>query len=143
MTDLVFVDTNILIYAHDRDAGVRRDRAAAALGELWTNRSGRLSVQVLQEFYVTATSKLRSSIDRASAREVVRSYSSWVGAAADVGLVLRAIEIAELARLSYWDAMIVAAAEQCGASTLYTEDLNTGQSIAGIHIVNPLASSPA
>lgn len=136
MPDVVFVDTNILIYAHDRDAGKKRERAAQALERLWEERTGRLSAQVLQEFYVTVTGKLASG--RATAREVIRTYTPWVQHPTLPETILRASEISELAKLSFWDALIVASAEQCGASHLYTEDLNPGQSIAGVLIVNPL-----
>ncbi len=138
MSELVFVDTNILIYAHDRDAGERRARAIAALEPLWRERTGRLSVQVLQEFFVVATATLREPMQRAAAREIVRTYGTWVTAPADVDGVLRAAEIAELAAVSFWDAMIIAAAERCGAGRLLSEDLQEGQIIAGVRVVNPL-----
>jgi len=136
--DVVFVDTNILIYAHDREGGLRWQRATQALDQLWTTRTGRISVQVLQEFFVVATRKLKAVVEVATAREVVRNYASWVTAPTDVDTVLRASEIAEIAQISFWDGMIVAAAERSQAATLYTEDLNDGQVIAGIRIVNPL-----
>lgn len=139
MTDVVFVDTNILIYAHDRDAGEKRERAARALERLWDEQTGRLSVQVLQEFYVTVTQKLAGA--RASAREVVRTYTPWVQYPTTPEIILRASEIAELSQLSFWDGLIVASAEQAGAALLYTEDLNAGQLIVGVKIVNPLAVS--
>ncbi|HMD73802.1 MAG TPA: PIN domain-containing protein [Steroidobacteraceae bacterium] len=140
--DLVFVDTNILIYAHDRDAGIRRERASQALDHLWQSRTGRTSVQVLQEFFAVASGKLKSAVGVAAAREVIRTYASWVAAPTGVNTVLRAIEIAEVAQISFWDGMIVAAAELSGATTLFTEDLNDGQVIAGILVVNPLADAP-
>jgi predicted nucleic acid-binding protein len=93
---------------------------------------------VLQEFFVVATRKLKAAVEVATAREVVRSYSSWVTAPTDVDTILRASEIAEVAKISFWDGMIVAAAERYRAVTLYTEDLTDGQVIAGIRIVNPL-----
>lgn len=139
MTDVVFVDTNILIYAHDRDAGEKRERAARALERLWDERTGRLSVQVLQEFYVTVTQKLATG--RASAREIIRTYTPWVQHPTTPETILRASEIAELSRLSFWDGLIVASAEQAGASHLYTEDLNSGQTIVGVKIVNPLVAA--
>lgn len=138
MTDVVFVDTNILIYAHDRSAGEKRERAARALERLWDEQTGRVSVQVLQELYVTITQKLATA--RPSAREIVRTYTPWVHYPTTPETILRASEIAELSQLSFWDALIVASAEQVGASHLYTEDLNSGQSIVGVKIVNPLAS---
>ena len=137
--DIVFVDTNILIYAHDRDAGVRWQRASRALEQLWEARTGRMSVQVLQEFFAVATGKLKAAVGVAAAREVIRTYSPWVTVPTGVDTVLRASEIAEVAKISFWDGMIIAAAEQAGAATLYTEELNDGQLIAGIRVVNPLA----
>lgn len=137
--DIVFVDTNILIYAHDRDAGVRWQRASQALEQLWDARTGRMSVQVLQEFFAVATGKLKAAVGVAAAREVIRTYSPWVTVPTGVDTVLRASEIAEIAKISFWDGMIIAAAERSDAATLYTEDLNDGQVIAGIRIVNPLA----
>lgn len=138
MSAIAFVDTNILIYAHDLDAGVKRERAMAKLRELWDSRTGRLSVQVLQEFYVNATQKLATPVARSTAREVVRTYGVWVHHATTVETVTRATELSELARISFWDALIVASAEEVDAEELLSEDLNDGQAIAGIKIVNPL-----
>jgi predicted nucleic acid-binding protein len=139
MSDLVFVDTNILVYAHDADAGAKRDRAIETLRRLWDANTGRLSVQVLQEFYVNVTQKLATPLARATAREVLSAYGAWVREPMTVATVRRATDLAEMARLSFWDALIVAAAEQAGAGELYTEDLNSGQMIAGVVVVNPLS----
>lgn len=138
MTDVVFVDSNILIYAHDADAGAKRIRAAAKLRELWESGGGRLSVQVLQEFFVNVTRKLGTPVARSTAREVVSSYGAWIHEPTTAGTVTRAIDIAEMAQLQFWDALIVAAAEQTDANRIYSEDLNAGQKIAGVEIVNPL-----
>lgn len=138
MSDVIFVDTNILVYAHDADAGAKRDRAVETLRRLWDTGAGRLSVQVLQEFYVNVTRKLTTRVARSTAREVVSAYGSWVREPTTSETVLRATDIAELAQISFWDALIVAAAEQAGATRLLSEDLNDGQTIAGIEIVNPL-----
>jgi predicted nucleic acid-binding protein len=138
MTAVVFVDTNILIYAHDLDAGVKRERAMAKLRELWDSGTGRLSVQVLQEFYVNATQKLTTPVARSTAREVIKTYGVWIHQATTVETVTRATELAELARISFWDALIVASAEAVDAEELLSEDLNDGQAIAGIKVVNPL-----
>ena len=140
MSDVVFVDTNILIYAHDADAGIKRERAVEKLRQLWETGGGRLSVQVLQEFYVNVTRKLTTRVARSTAREVVNTYSAWVREPITPETVLRATDIAELSQLSFWDALIVAAAEQAGADHLLSEDLNDGQAIAGIKVVNPLLS---
>lgn len=136
MTAVVFVDTNILVYAYHPNTGEKHIRAARALQRLWEEQVGRVSVQVLQEFYVTATQKLKT--ERASAREVVKTYAPWVQSLTTPKTILRASDLAESVRLSFWDALIVASAEEVDASQLYTEDLNAGQTIAGIKIVNPL-----
>lgn len=138
MSDVVFVDTNILVYAHDSDAGVKRERAAEKLRELWEADTGAISVQVLQEFYVNVTRKLATPVSRFTAREVVGTYGAWIREPTTVETVLRATEIAEGSRISFWDSLIVASAEQAGAAEVLSEDLSGGQSIAGIRILNPL-----
>jgi predicted nucleic acid-binding protein len=141
MSDVVFVDSNILVYAHDADAGPKRDRAVESLRLLWESGAGRLSVQVLQEFYVNVTRKLATPVARSTAREVVSSYGAWVHEPTTPDTVTRAIDIAEMAQIMFWDALIVASAEQVQATHLYSEDLNAGQIIAGVKIVNPLAGA--
>jgi predicted nucleic acid-binding protein len=141
MSDVVFVDTNIVVYAHDADAGVKRERAIETLRELWEADTGRLSVEVLQEFYVNVTRKLATRVARSTAREVVGTYGAWVREPTTAETVLRATDIAELTQVSFWDALIVAAAEQAGAALLLSEDLNAGHSIAGIKVVNPLLAA--
>ena len=141
MNELVFVDSNILIYSQDADAGDKRERAIESLKPLWTAGTGRVSVQVLQEFYVNATRKLTNPVSLATAREVIHVYGEWVKAQTSVATVMRASELAELAQLSFWDGLIIASAEQAGATCLYSEDLNPGQTIAGIKIIDPLAAS--
>ena len=139
MSVVTFVDSNILIYAHDLDAGVKRERAVAKLRELWDAGTGRLSVQVLQEFYVNAMQKLDTPVvARSTAREVIQTYGVWVHRATTVETVTRATEISDLARISFWDALIVASAEQVDANELLSEDLHDGQAIAGIRVANPL-----
>jgi predicted nucleic acid-binding protein len=140
MNGVVFVDTNILIYAHDADASSKQARAAAALRELWDSGAGRLSVQVLQEFFVNATRKLATPLAHMSAREVVSSYGAWIREPTTADTVTRAIDLAALAQISFWDALIVASAEQAQAAQIYSEDLNAGQTIAGIKIFNPLST---
>jgi predicted nucleic acid-binding protein len=95
-------------------------------------------VQVLQEFYVSVTRKLTTRVARSTAREVVTTYGAWVREPTTPETVLRAVDLAELAQISFWDALIVAAAEQAGAAELLSEDLNDGQTIAGVKVVNPL-----
>ena len=137
MTGKVFVDSNVLIYAHDGDAGVKQQCAADRLDGLWRNGCGRLSTQVLQEFYTNVTRKIKRPLARSVAREVIRNYGIWVESAITPSTVVRASEISETWTISFWDSMILAAAEQDGADELLTEDLNHGQVIAGIRVVNP------
>jgi predicted nucleic acid-binding protein len=99
---------------------------------------GRFSVQVLQEFYVNVTRKLATAVATSTAREIVSTYATWIREATTADTVVRATHIAEMAQISFWDALIVSSAEQTGASQIYSEDLNDGQTIAGILIVNPL-----
>lgn len=141
MNDLVFVDSNILLYSQDADAGVKRERAIESLRPLWAAGTGRVSLQVLQEFYVNATRKLTNTVSLATVREVIHVYGEWVKAQTNVETVIRASELAELAQLSFWDGLIIASAEQAGATRLYSEDLNEGQTIVGVKIVNPLTAN--
>ena len=137
MIDKTFVDSNVLIYAHDFDAGLRQQRAAKRLTELWDARAGRLSTQVLQEFYVNVTQKIKVPLSRSAAREIVRNYTPWVESWSTPATVIRASEIGEIWHLSFWDGMILAAAEEIQAINLLSEDFNHGQVIAGVRIVNP------
>ncbi|PKL95089.1 MAG: PIN domain nuclease [Gammaproteobacteria bacterium HGW-Gammaproteobacteria-8] len=133
-----FVDTNILIYAHDTDAGDRHWRAKEIVRNLWETRQGMLSTQVLHEFYINVTQKIPSPMDAARARAVIEPYLRWRVQTLEPGSVLLASEIQQRYRISFWDALIVLAASKCGAAVLYTEDLNPGQVIEGVRIVNPL-----
>jgi len=140
MNDRTFVDTNVLIYAHDVDANVKHKAAKGVLHELWSERTGVLSVQVLQEFYVNVTRKITRPISRESARLVVSSYATWCidTTPAEVSTAFR---IEDEARIGFWDALIVASALKGGASQILSEDLSAGQMIAGIRIVNPFADA--
>jgi len=137
MTGATFVDSNLLIYAHDIDAGPKQRVAAEKIAELWNTGSGLLSTQVLQEFYVNVTQKIKTPISRSAAREVVRDYTPWVRSPITPATIVRASEIGEVWRLSFWDSMILAAAEHGGADRLLTEDLKHGETICGIRIENP------
>ena len=134
---LAFVDTNILLYAHDRDAGPKRAVAARLLATLWEEHRGIVSPQVLQEFLVNALCKLKNPLNLAQARDIVRSYGLWVTHDASVAHILRALELMELTGYSFWDSQIIASAEAAGAETLYSEDMQDGRAIAGLIIRNP------
>lgn len=132
----VFVDTNILLCGHDLDAGEKHLRAAEVLEQLWTDRTGVLSPQVLQEFYVNVTRKISKPLAKVVARRVMGAYSIWCIETSSED-VLAACRIEEEARISFWDALICASAIKAGAEMLDSEDLNSGQKIAGLHIQNP------
>ena len=138
MSGKTFVDTNVLIYAHDLDAKEKHKVAKQTLQELWTDRTGTLSTQVLQEFYVNVTRKLSTPLARKSARAVVDKYATWCTetTAAEIAVAFR---IEDEARIGFWDALICAAALKTGAERILSEDLNAGQKIAGIRVVNPFA----
>jgi len=137
MTDKVFVDTNILVYAHDLDAGNKHDQAAEIVSQVWESRNGVLSTQVLQEFYVTLTRKVSSTLSKLEARKLVQKYSHWHLVLNDPSIILQASEIEESNNISFWDALIVSAAYSQNVPTILTEDLNHGQIIEGILIRNP------
>jgi len=137
--DKTFVDTNVLLYAHDRDAGAKQQRAQAVLRELVRDRSGVLSMQVLQEFYYQATRKLARPMPRSEARGFVSDWSAWCISISPAELET-AFAIEDAARISFWDALIVAAAVKAGAKRILTEDLHHGQTIAGVRIENPFAN---
>lgn len=137
MTGRLFVDTNILIYAHDLDAGVKHSEASRLLINLWEAGTGILSVQVLQEFYVNITRKIPSPLPKAIARGLISNYMAWQVELNTPQTLLNASEIEERYQLSFWDALIITAAYQGGADKILTEDLNHGQVIEGVVIENP------
>ena len=136
MSDKSFVDTNVLIYAHDADAKSKHEVAKSVLGKLWSERTGVLSMQVLQEFYVNVTRKIASPLPKNVARLVVNSYSTWCVETTPAE-ISSAFRIEDESRIGFWDALIVASAVKCGASRILSEDLNAGQVIAGISVENP------
>jgi predicted nucleic acid-binding protein len=136
---LTFVDTNVLAYAHDRSETAKQPVARALLEGLWRDRAGVLSTQVVQELYVVATRKLAPPMPRGAARELVVLYATWPLVQVDAPLVLAASELEERHTLSFWDALVIAAAQRAGAARLVTEDLQPGRRIGGVAIENPFA----
>ena len=134
-----FIDTNILIYAYDLEAGRKRDRALSLLAELWETENGMISTQVLQEFYVNVTRKVAKPLSFSTARGILQTYIAWQVELITPETVLLASEFQERHNVSFWDAMILAAASSGGAKILLTEDLNHGQIIEGIEIKNPFS----
>jgi predicted nucleic acid-binding protein len=140
MNDKTFVDTNVLIYAHDIDAAAKYETAKRVLRELWKERNGVLSTQVLQEFYVNVTRKIRRPISRESARKVVIAYTIWCQETTPAEIAA-AFRIEDESGIGFWDALILASAVKSGAARLLSEDLNAGQMIAGVRIENPFANT--
>ncbi len=143
MSDRVFVDTDVLIYAYDVDAGAKHTIAAGLVKDLWTTRLGILSTQVLQEFYVNVTGKIPAPLSRAVARDIVTSYAVWQIEPIDVDRVREASELEERHRLSFRDALILVTARRGGAEKLLSEDLNPGARTNGVRVVNPFSRDPA
>jgi len=138
-----FVDTNILVYAHDASAGGKQERARALLEQLWDTREGCLSVQILQEFFVNVTRKIPKPLDVPTAKEIIADFSRWyvhVPAADDV---LGAISLHQRTGLSFWDAMMVRSAVGIGCGVIYSEDLNHGQMYDGARVENPFRDEAA
>ena len=132
-----FIDTNILVYAHDSSAGAKQERARSLLEQLWDTRDGCLSVQILQEFFVTVTRKIPKPLDVAAAKEIIADLSRWhvhVPAADDV---LGAIGLHQRTGISFLDAMMVRSAVEIGCGVIYSEDLNNGQLYEGARVENP------
>jgi predicted nucleic acid-binding protein len=132
-----FVDTNVLLYAYDKAAGMRHETARLVIRALWEQGGAVLSTQVLQEFYVNVTRKIPKPLSPAAARGILSGYCAWQVEQARCDTVLRASEVQERHRLSFWDGLIVAAAAQGGADVLLSEDLNAGQVIEGVRVVDP------
>jgi predicted nucleic acid-binding protein len=132
-----FVDTNILVYAHDDSAADKRDQARALVEQLWESRDGCLSVQVLQEFFVTVTRKIAKPLSPAMAKEIIADLARWYVHTPAPDDVLAAISIHQDTRISFWDAMIVRSAAEIGCTVLYSEDLNAGQEYTGVRVANP------
>jgi predicted nucleic acid-binding protein len=138
MSDRYFVDTNILMYAHDKSTGRKHARAKALIDELWLHRSGVISTQVLQELAVNLRRKAGRPLDARATREVVADYLTWQVVVNTAESVLGALELEERYRISFWDALVIHAAQAAGAEVLYSEDLADGQDYGGVTVVNPL-----
>jgi predicted nucleic acid-binding protein len=136
-----FVDTNVLVYAHDATAGVKREQARALVTELWDTGEGCLSVQVLQEFFVNVTRTVAMPLDVDSAITVITDLSHWHLHAPGAEDVLAAVDIHRSAQVSFWDAMILRSADELGCEFLYSEDLNPGQRFGGVEVRNPFAAT--
>ncbi len=132
-----FVDTNILIYAHDRSAAEKRIIATDLVTRLVEQGSGLLSTQVLMEFYVAVTRKIPSPITPGKASEIISDFGTWTVFRPEVEDIVHSIRIARANKIHFWDAMIVRASSELEAWVLWTEDLNPGQVYEGVIVRNP------
>ena len=137
MSDDFFVDTNILVYAPDRGSGSKHHAAKELVTKLWHERTGVLSTQVLQEFYVNIRRKAEHAVGVTVARRLIEDYLSWNVVVNDGAAVLQAIDFEKRYKISFWDALIIQAANAANVSVLYTEDLNHGQTYGLVEACNP------
>ena len=138
MPDRYFVDTNILVYAHDLSAGVKYEKSRALVESLWKSGTGILSTQVLQELCVNLRRKARHPLSSAQVRQIIADYSSWEIVVNTPESVIEALDIEERYTISFWDALIIQAAESAGASVLYSGDLANSQQYGSVQVRNPL-----
>jgi predicted nucleic acid-binding protein len=138
MNGKVFVDTNIVLYALDRTAGVKHQRARQIMEELWNAGSGVLSTQVLQELCINLGRKTGKAFSLDDRRRVVENYSKWETVVNTAESILRALDIEARYRISFWDALILQAAERAGCALVYSEDMAHGQRYGSMQVVNPL-----
>jgi predicted nucleic acid-binding protein len=134
-----FVDTNILIYAHDTSAGIKHEQAKTLIQTLWQTEAGCLSIQVLQEFYVTITQKVKRPLSSEIAAQIIENLQVWRMHIPEPADVLAAIKLQTRYQTSFWDAMIIQSAVQLNCVTLWSEDLNAGQQYQEVTVENPFA----
>jgi predicted nucleic acid-binding protein len=132
-----FLDTNILVYAYDSSAGQKHTLAAQLVQECWENENGCLSLQVLQEFFVTVTRKIMLPLDLQTARQIVADLTQWRLHAPNAADLLQAIDLEELHQLAFWDALVIQSAVSLGCKQLFSEDLNHGQAYGTVQVINP------
>jgi len=138
--DSFFVDSNVLLYSVDPMDSEKRARATEWLHALWASGAGRLSWQVLHEFYWNAVRKMR--LDPTQTRQIVEDMGHWKPVDTTIGLIVQAWQWTDQARLSYWDALILAAAERSGARYLLSEDFQSGRHYGEVQVLNPFAHGP-
>jgi predicted nucleic acid-binding protein len=139
MGDKAFVDTNVLLYARDQSDPAKQSVAEALLRDLWNQRSGRISVQVLNEYYVNVTQKLKPGLSREEAWEDIRDLQAWRPLGMDMDVLALGYDVQGAYGLSWWDSLIIAAADILGCRILYSEDLSETQRYRGIVVINPFS----
>jgi predicted nucleic acid-binding protein len=138
MSDRRFVDTNILVYAHDSTAGAKHERAKTLVERLWQERTGAISTQILQELAMNLRRKVAAPLSVKEVQEIISDYLTWQVIVNDGAAILEALDFEQRYKISFWDALIVQAAHTAGAQVLYTEDLADGQRYGNVMVENPL-----
>ena len=136
-----FVDSNVLVYAHDVTAGRKHEIARELLTRLWTGASGCLSIQTLQEFVVNATRKVPKPISTEQAQEIVTALSDWTVHSPEPADVVAALRRQSRYQISFWDAMILGSAVSLGCNLMWSEDLSSGQIYDGVEVRNPFSEN--
>jgi predicted nucleic acid-binding protein len=137
MSDKAFLDTNILVYAHEPNTGIKHERARALIEKLWNSSGGVLSTQVLQELCVNLRRKMAKPWTVEETRNLILDYTNWQIVVNTPDSVIEALAMEVDYQISFWDALIVHAAEKSGAAILYSEDLSDGQTYGSVRVVNP------
>jgi len=138
-SDRLFVDTNVLVYAYDQSAGIKHETARKLLESLWSSENACVSIQVLKEFFVIVTRRIKTPLPPETASQVIADLGQWRVHRPDVQDVLSAIELHRRYQTSFWDALILHSASKLNCSTVYSEDLNAGQRYYGVQVINPFA----
>jgi len=138
MTEKYFVDTNVLVYAHDRRAGFKHERARQLVERLWDSGQGVLSTQVLQELCINLRGKVNPPLPVDVIRGLIQDYMSWQIVVNTPTSIIQALDIEVRYETSFWDALILQAAESSGAAVVYSEDLSAGQKYGPVQVINPL-----
>jgi predicted nucleic acid-binding protein len=138
MSDKAFLDTNILVYAHEPETGIKHERARALVETLWNAGGGVLSTQVLQELSVNLRRKTAKPWTVEETQSLILDYMGWEIVVNTPNSVIEALTIEAQFQVSFWDALILHAAERSGAAILYSEDLSDGQTYGSVRVVNPL-----
>jgi predicted nucleic acid-binding protein len=139
MNAKAFVDTNVLVYAHDASAVEKHEIAKSLIDELWIEKTGVLSTQVLQEFYVTVRRKVPKPVNISTAKRWISDYLNWTIIENDGITLLRAMDVEQRYQIAFWDATIIQAATQADVTLLYSEDLNHGQLYGKVRVENPFS----
>ncbi|HVH88052.1 MAG TPA: PIN domain-containing protein, partial [Terriglobales bacterium] len=137
MSDKYFIDTNVLMYAHDASAGAKHERAKALVEELWRNRTGVVSTQVLQELALNLRKKAGRPLDAKATREIISDYLTWQVVVNGGESILEALDLEAGFQISFWDALVIQSAYASGAEVLYSEDLTDGQAYGAVRVINP------